>query len=241
MEADRHSKRMTEYTLEIFRRFSVRPQRGLDLCCGTGTAIAGFSRDGYLMAGLDGSRAMLSVAKKKLASHSVPLYHQTLPSIHIPRARGSRNPAQFDFVTSFYDSLNYLLTQRDLKTAFRSIFRHITPGGLFIFDMNTLAALKQLWDGQVFAGTRDDLAWVWENEYIPALQKAKCHASFFVKKGKHWERFYECHTERAYANIVIKRLLREVGFRVLGFYRCHTFERPTKETFRICVVARKPD
>ena len=240
MGADEHSIKMTEYCRQIFRKFKIKPTVGLDLCCGTGTAIERFADRGILMSGLDGSTEMLVQAAKKLKGRGVPLYHKQLPKFSILDPNDSRKRRSFDLVTCFYDSLNYLTTKRDLKTAFRSVYQHLRPGGWFIFDMNTPEALKILWGGQIFADARDDMAWIWKNEYNPKTRSAKCTTTFFDKKGTTWERFVEEHVERGWDNDEIKKMLTDAGFVVKGFYRCHTFNRPTKNTYRICAVAQRP-
>jgi len=236
---DRHSTKMVEYSFEIFRRFKIKATCGLDLCCGTGTAISLFLDQGKEMSGLDQSASMLAVAAKKLKGRKVKLYQKSLPKFKILESGDSCRVQSFDLITCFYDSLNYLKNARELKATFRSIYNHLTKGGWFIFDMNTPAALKILWGGQVYADTKDDLAWVWRNTYHEKTQSATCHTTFFVKRGKMWERFDEEHIERAYDNKTVLKLLREVGFQVKGFYRCFSFEKPKKGSYRICGVVKR--
>jgi SAM-dependent methyltransferase len=241
MGADRHSVTMTDYCRKIFRRFKIHPQTVLDLCCGTGSALQIFSDWGLTVAGLDQSTAMLAIAARKLKGRKITLYQKSLPRFALLDDGRVGVVRRFDLVTSFYDSLNYLTTARDLKAAFRSVYKHLEPGGWFIFDMNTEAALKILWGGQVYAGTMDDIAWVWRNNYLKGRHAAECHTTCFVRKGKLWERFDETHVERAYPNEKIASMLEAVGFHIRGFYRCHTFRKPTTNTYRICGVAQRPE
>ncbi len=236
--ADRHSARMVEYTFQIMHRFKIRPIQGLDLCCGTGTAIGLFLDRGLPMEGLDQSASMLAVASKKLAGRNVRLHQKALPSFRII-GRGGRGIQKYELITCFYDSLNYMRNSRELKTAFRTVRRHLAHGGWFVFDMNTPAALRVVWGGQVYAGTQDDLAWVWKNTYHEKTMSALCHTTFFIRRGQLWERFDEEHLERAYENDRIIEWLRGAGFEVTGFYRCFTFQRPTKGTYRVCAVVRR--
>lgn len=236
MGADRHSLKMSEYTFVIVHRFNVEVNNVLDLCCGTGSAMKMFSELGWAVVGVDASAAMLEMAEEKLKGRRALLYNQTLPKIKIPFPTDQG----FDLVTSFYDSLNYLLRKSDLKGAFRAAYKHLRPGGLFVFDMNTEEALKIIWDGHVYADARDDLAWIWKNVYDEKKKTADCIADFFVKTGKNWERFTEVHTERAYKNSEIRAMLREVGFTVKGIYHCGTMEPATTKTYRIAVVAQRP-
>ncbi|HOP06295.1 MAG TPA: class I SAM-dependent methyltransferase [candidate division Zixibacteria bacterium] len=238
MSADRHSEQMTEYCRSIFNRLKIQPQRGLDLCCGTGTAIEIFTDWGITMSGLDGSSSMLAVAARKLKGRGVKLYHKRLPKFRL-LDRDRPVPVTFDLVTSFYDSLNYIQTQKDLRATFRSVAEHLEPGGWFIFDMNTEAALTQIWGGQVYADAHEDIAWVWKNDYDARRHRATCQTTCFYREGTHWARFDELHTERAYPNETIVKLLKATGFEVRGLYNCGTFRKPTRNCYRIAVVARK--
>ncbi len=240
MGADHHSVMMTDYCRKIFRRFNIHPQTVLDLCCGTGTALQIFADWGLKVTGLDQSAPMLAIAARKLKGRKITLYQKSLPRFALLDKGHASIVRRFDLVTSFYDSLNYLTNARDLKAAFRSVYRHLTPGGWFIFDMNTEASLKILWGGQVYAGAMDEIAWIWQNNYLKGRHAAECHTTCFVRKGKLWERFDETHIEKAYPNEKISSMLEAVGFEIRGFYKCHTFRKPTANTCRVCGVVQKP-
>lgn len=239
MGADLHSVKMTEYTFRLIRKFDIEVSDLLDLCCGTGAALQIFHERDYRVCGLDGSAAMLTRAKKKLEGAKVPLVRQTLPRFFIPEKNRSKKPRLFDLVTCYFDSLNYLKNKADLKAAFQSVSRHLRKGGWFIFDMNTPEALKTLWGSQCYAGSDRNLAWIFQNDYRPEKPSAACHVTLFVKENGRWQRWEESHIEYGYENNEIKKLLRESGFTVKGFYSCFTFEKPGKRTTRIAAVARK--
>lgn len=237
MGADRHSIHMVEYCQKIFKKFRIDPHTGLDLCCGTGTAIKLFAEIGLKMSGLDASAEMLTQAAAKLKKEKATLYHKSLPKFKL--LDDNQQPVQFDLVTSFYDSLNYLKSEKELGITFQSVADHLKEGGWFIFDMNTPESLKTLWDEHTYAGVKDDMAWVWRNEYDKKKKRAACHATFFKKEGKLYERFDETHYEQGYTNSVIKDLLKKAGFVVKGFYDCYGFSKPGRKCYRIAVVAQK--
>lgn len=240
MDADRHSRLMVDYTFRIMSKLEIEATDVLDVCCGTGSAVKAFADHRYNVAGLDQSREMLAVAKQKLAGTGAVLYRKSLPRFEIKKGGRAKGVRQFDLVTSYFDSLNYMLTAKDLKSAFQSVAKHTRPGGWFVFDMNTPHALKYMWDDDIHATDSKELSTIWVNEFDEKTGIATCYAGFFVKKrGNVWERFDETHYERAYANGHIRKMLRETGFTVRGFYRCFYFEPPTNTTNRICVVAQR--
>ena len=52
---------------------------------------------------------------------------------------------EFDCVTSWFDSLNYLLHVEELAAAFKQVAAHLAPGGYFLFAMNTLYGITVQW------------------------------------------------------------------------------------------------
>lgn len=238
MGADHFSLRMAEYTLRILRKFELRPADGLDICCGTGSAIRYFTENGLRMAGVDRSRRMLAQARAKLDGQGVRLYCQALPKLSLQERGRVR---QFDLATCFYDSLNYLTTERELGAAFKAVYAHLRPGGHFVFDMNTPHALKTIWGSPTtYAGAKDDLAWIFRNHYHADTASADCITTFFVREGRAWVRFDETHTEQGYPDRTIKALLHKAGFRIRGYYRCLSFDKPGRTTDRIAVLVRRP-
>ena len=66
------------------------------------------------------------------------------------------------------DSLNYLTRPADVQRTFRRLHLFIAPGGLLVFDINTVAKLAAL-DGQVFLDETEDTYCVWRTEYHRGL------------------------------------------------------------------------
>ncbi|MDZ4724208.1 MAG: methyltransferase domain-containing protein [candidate division Zixibacteria bacterium] len=244
MGADKHSIAMVDYTMLLLSVFEKDVSTCLDLCCGTGTALKLFDQRGIQMSGLDGSQEMLDRADEKLLGREIPLYCQRLPHVAIselqPRQRNNKvQTARFDLITSFYDALNYLLTEKELLKTFRAVYRHLQADGYFIFDMNTPHALATIWNNTNWSGVKDDIAWFWQNRFDAVTGIATCNTTFFYRQAGSWERFEELHTECAYPNSRIKQLLAVAGFHVRGIYNCFTLERPNNKSTRVCFVARR--
>lgn len=233
MGSDRFSARMFTYTEQLLGRLGYHPKSVLDLACGTGTAALKWAARDLVTFGIDGSRHMLAVARRKARENKLKINfsHQPLTAFTLSKP--------VDMVTCYFDSLNYLLTESDLAACFRSAAKALYPGGYFIFDMNTIEAMKVIWGAQVYADETPDLAWVWKNCYYPKSKTAEVKATFFVRKGKMWERFDEVHAEKGYSMTEIRRCLNGAGFEVVQVYDCFTFRKPKPDCLRIAFVARK--
>lgn len=233
MGSDRFSKRMFDYTQQILSRLPYCPHAVLDLACGTGTAATLWAESGVAVFGIDGSAHMLTIARKKAKKRRVRVLfsRQPLTSFSVKRP--------VDLVSCYFDSLNYLLTVKDLTNCFKCVKRALRPNGYFIFDMNTPEAMKVLWGSQIYGDATADLAWIWKNLFYPKLSQAELKATFFVRRGRVWERFDEVHTERGYRPAEIKKALAAAGLKTVYVYECLEFSRPRRDSCRVAVVAQK--
>ncbi len=51
---------------------------------------------------------------------------------------------KFDIILCMYDSINHLEEYQDWINTFGCAYNHLNPGGVFIFDMNTMEKLDHL-------------------------------------------------------------------------------------------------
>ncbi len=235
MGSDKFSTRMFAYTQQILAQMKYQPKSVLDLACGTGTAAMMWAINNVVTFGIDGSAPMLAVARRKARKKKarIRFTRQPLTSFCLPRP--------VDLITCYYDSLNYLLSPKDLIACFRSAHQTLHPGGYFIFDVNTIEAMKVIWGSQVYGGETPDLAWIWRNCYFPRSKTAELKATFFERKGTKWERFDELHVERGYTPTEIRQALQTAGFGQVRVYECFTFKKPERKSLRIAVIARQGD
>ena len=94
-------------------------------------------------------------------------------------ARGSRSTTcarcpglgAFDLVCCLDDAVNYALGADELEATFAGFARNLAPGGVVVFDANSLAAYRTFFASMtVLAG--DDLVLVWEGHARPTSPPA---------------------------------------------------------------------
>lgn len=105
----------------------------LEIACGTG-AILKLMEKQYEVSGLDLSKEMLSIAKKKIKKGN--FYHKDMTSFLLDK--------KFDVILCIYDSINHLLKFADWVKVFKNSAEHLNQNGLFMFDVNTLAKFDRL-------------------------------------------------------------------------------------------------
>ena len=114
----------------IADRYGLRFTSAADVGCGTGTFVELLLRSGVQPVwGVDLSPAMLARAIAKNPQNEGRFLLQDI--------RELRLPASVDLLTCQFETLNYLLTDADLRTAFSRFAGVLAPGGYAVFDVAT--------------------------------------------------------------------------------------------------------
>lgn len=226
-------RQWVQYVRKIFKRFSWKPQRILDLATGTGAVALLLAQEGYHVTGVDIASRMVDIARVKAAQAG-----ETRATFLCQDAARLELPGRFDAVISLFDSLNYILTAHALQQTFAGVFRHLEPGGGFIFDLNSEHALERnlfsqdnFWDEQ--AGVKH----IWNAHYNPRTRIATVEMQFFLSDGR---TFREVHKERAHRHTDVVRWLIDAGFDFLDAYDAYSFLPAGIRSERIFYVAKKP-
>ena len=234
----RYSLNMAARLPAILARFGATPGAALDVACGQGQFAVALAQTGVVVSGLDQSAAMLAYARQRAAEAGVPL------DLHQGDMRTLPFREQFDLVTCWYDSLNYLLTPEDLGAAFRGAAASLRPGGLYVFDMNTRRALTVEWQAQACCLQQDapDRLEIHTNSMDYETGVASLRIICFRQEDDgRWIRDDEIHRQRGYPLTEIEALLRDAGLEVLACWgNLDDYSPPTADSNRVWFVARRP-
>lgn len=206
----------------------------LDLGCGTGTLTELLCQKGYDMIGVDNSPQMLEIAmEKREESGSGILYLlQDMRELELYSTVGT--------VLSVCDSLNYLLEEKELLQVFRLVDNYLYPGGLFLFDFNTVYKYSQVIGDAVIAENREDCSFIWENYYHEEEEINEYDLTVFVQEeGDRFRRFTENHFQRGYTPETMRRLVEQAGMRLLRLLDADTLGEVTDRSERVYVLARE--
>jgi SAM-dependent methyltransferase len=129
----------------LAREHGLRGRRALDVACGTGKSLAALLELGYEVVGCDGSAGMAAVARRKLGARA---------EVHVADMCELPVYGRFDLVTCLDDALNHLPSADHVERALRAIGTNLAPDGLLAFDVNTLAAYRDVGDRIVEDGGR---------------------------------------------------------------------------------------
>ena len=223
-------RRWARYVDSLFERHDFRPRTVLDVACGTGTLALELSELGYAMSGVDGSEAMLEVARRKAVQTEVeiPFVRRDM------RDLGDLGP--FDAVLCLYDSINYLRREEEIATFFRNTRRILHTGGTFVFDIcterNSLGYFRDSVEREHGAG----FSYTRKCRYDPETRTQFNH--FEIRLDGRKGAFEETHCQYIYALPQMLRLIQEGPFDLLGAYDGFSFRPGTEDASRIHFVLR---
>ncbi len=207
----------------------------LDLGCGTGTLTELMYRAGFDMIGVDNSEEMLEIAlRKRERSGSDILYLlQDMRELELYGTVGA--------VCSICDSLNYILEEKDMVKVFSLVNNYLYPGGIFLFDFNTVYKYEQVIGDATIAENREDCSFIWENYYDGESRINEYDLTVFVREpeGERFRRFAETHYQRGYTLEQMKGFLEEAGLLFVRALDADTREEVREQSERVYVIARE--
>jgi len=232
--ADVDYPRWADYLEKHFRTGKLPIRTVLDLACGTGSLTCLLAGRGYDMTGVDLSEEMLAVAMEKGRELTVPaplFLHQSMDKLDLYDT--------VDACVCCLDSVNYVTRPAVLRRAFQRVHLFLTPGGMFLFDINTPEKLKGL-DGQMFMDENEQAACIWRAEYSPRRRICTYGMDIFTRAGGNlWRREEEVHEEYAYTPEELVRYLEEAGFEDIRQFGNLSMRRPKVGEERIFARGRK--
>jgi SAM-dependent methyltransferase len=203
--------------------------RHLDLACGTGKALHFFSERGFRSTGVDVSMPMLQLSRSAEVASNV---HVVAGDVRTLPFRGT-----FDLLTSFYDSLNHLLTKDDLLDGFRAARRLMHPRSLFWFDMNHPRAYTEVWSiEEPFVSEGEDYRLQIETWFDRNSKLATGEVTGWRQLGDERIEINETHLQRSYSEREVRTLLRQAGLRVVEMFGFNPFDEGSRTLMKMFFV-----
>ena len=240
VEYEKRAQRL-HYLIRQYIRTETDGTLLTDLACGSGSLSEALARLGYDVIGVDNSPAMLSAAMEKKLKSGLPIQYLCQDMRELDMF------GTIDVTVCMLDSLNHLETLTDWQTVFEKVSLFAQPGGLFLFDMNTLYKHRNVLADQVFVFDTEKVFCTWENHLLEDNATVEEQLTFFERDGDCWYRSEELITERAFPVQTIEGLVRIAGLELVAEFDADTgLDTPeqlspvTETTERILFVCRKP-
>lgn len=222
----------SRYLIRMLEEHGIFDGLVLDLACGTGKMTRLLADAGYDMIGIDASPEMLMAAMEQEEEASGVLYLQQ-------DMRGFELYGTVRAVVSICDSMNYITEEEELLAVFSLVNNYLDPGGIFIFDLNTISKYEAL-GGACICENRKEASFIWENDYDEDRQLNEYSLTFFVREEDgRYQKFQETHLQRGYAVEAVRSLLEQAGMEFVACYGDNSFLPPKDDADRIWLVARE--
>lgn len=220
-----------QFILNLLQDRKITEGLVLELGCGTGKLMTLLGKAGFDMIGVDNSVEMLQIAREKTSQDFLYLLQDM---------REFELYGTVKAVISVCDSVNYITKKEELRKVFQLVNNYLDPEGLFIFDFNTEYKYRELIGETVIAEDREDVSFIWFNEYDEDSHLNDIDLKVFVQEeGDIYQKFQEEHIQRGYTLDEIKQLLEESGLIFLEAYEEYTTRAPQMDSGRIVVVAQE--
>ena len=225
-------ERRADFIEKLFRKSRITVHTVLDLACGTGTMTGIFTERGYELIAVDSSADMLAEAREKaydLKGEPPVFLNQSMPQLDLY--------GTVDAAICCLDSINYLTNPKDVQKTLKRLHLFIEPGGILVFDINSIAKLQSL-DGQVFLDETEDVYCVWRTEFEKRSSICTYWMDIFTRtEDGSWERDFEEHRQRAYEVEQLRLWLQEAGFTDIRTYGDCRMSAPRENEQRIYFTA----
>jgi len=207
-------ERMVERLPVLMERFKAHPRTILDLSCGDGAFAILLARQGFKVTGVNTSSWSLEYARSRAREEGLSI------GFLLQDLRNLSSDFRFDLATCWFDSLNTLLDEEELYKVFCNVQDVVQPGGVFLFEMNTIygLAVHWQWNPCYVHQESEEYFELHRPTYDYERNIATLRVTRFRRQGEFWQRVEEMVQERGYALEELRQVFRESGWEELACF-----------------------
>jgi SAM-dependent methyltransferase len=209
--------------LPELERHGLRRGHLLDVGCGTGKSFIPMLERGWEVTACDISASMVELARAKVGEAA---------ALSVADMRDLPAFGEFELVWALDDAVNYLLSAEELGQALSGMRANMAPGGLLMFDVNTLQAYRSFFaETQVVEAHGRRLTWRGRGstETPPgSISEASFGVEILAEDGGHEEIGTEMHRQRHFPEEEVLALMEGAGLECLEVFG-HGFDAIPKQ------------
>ncbi|MCW3980379.1 MAG: class I SAM-dependent methyltransferase [Candidatus Bathyarchaeota archaeon] len=204
----------------------------LDLCCGTGRHSILLSKKGLDIVGLDLSRKLLKIAKKKQKDNNVAVSFIRGEMRHLPFRNGA-----FVATISMFTSYGYLPSAEEDLKSMKEVTRILQPNGLFLIDVANREHLIEVFKKKDWGEFPD--FFMLEKRSLDTEQSSLHSRWILIDKKSRTERTF-IHNLRLYSYQKLRSMLSKIGMRIETVYGEYDHRQKFSEkSTRLIILARR--
>ena len=218
-----------QFIKSVMHEYVKNPVTVLELGCGTGKFGTKFSSDNYQILGIDKSFNMLQVAKTR-SFKNFRIICADIRNFYLKK--------KFDFIFSVHDTINYQLTDNEIKDILKSTKNAMHSGSIFMFDITTEYNIENNFNNKTAFYKNRGINVEWSNKYD---REKKYVISSFKMRHDNGKAYSEEHVQRIYSIDEIKSILKNEGFKILHICGDYTYNSPGADTVMVNFITKKRD
>jgi ubiquinone/menaquinone biosynthesis C-methylase UbiE len=212
-----------DFVVGVFRRFHVNVDRMLEVACGTGNHTKILVSRGYRVTGVDISKPVLEIARKKVkrGADFVQGDMKNLDAVV---------DGEYDAVLCLFSAISYNLTVSELKRTIRGFYGRLKEGGVVLFD--THFTKENFVDGYRDESAFDDGGVIGARISVSTRRANVGQISFtyLIKDGRKTVVLRnDLHRLGLFSPQKILRIMQEVGFVETRLYTGWSFVKPRRK------------
>jgi SAM-dependent methyltransferase len=208
----------------------------LDLGCGTGEHLEILSRDGHRCAGIDSSRQMLAVARRR-GNGAIEYDQRSVVDFDYFE--------EFDIVISLFGSLDYVLDDDEFDAVLWNIWRALRAGGVALLEIWNSFPILQIGSKELghVSTTRSGNVIIDRARGFKTISKSptivEVSYRYNVKEDDNEKILEDTHQMRAFSKDELELFAAKNGFRFKSFYANTSKEGFSDVSNRIIIVIEK--
>jgi SAM-dependent methyltransferase len=223
------------YIDSLLKKFSPGASSLVELGCGTGNHAEHLCAKGYSVTGLERSADMVELALQKNIKGFNPVV-KDITHFELPE--------EFDAAISLFHVISYLTGNEALLSCFRSVHRHLKPGGLFIFDIwYSPAVYAQKPETRIKRLENDTVKVTRLAEPVMHINRNVIDVNYEIimrdSATQQTEIFRETHPMRHFSIPEIALLANQTGFELAGHEEFLTGHTSGSDTWGVCLILKK--
>ncbi len=206
--------------LPKLRDHGLSGRRLLDVGCGTGKSFLPMLERGWQVTACDISPSMLGLAEAKAGNAA---------RLSVADMRELPVFGEFDLVWALDDAINYLLSGEELGKALSGMRANLAPGGLLMFDVNTLQTYRTFFAEEQCV-KRSGRRLLWRGQGLDDTAPGSISEARFEIEAEDGAADVETHVhrQRHFPESEVRELLEAAGLECLDAYG-HGFDAVPKQ------------
>lgn len=224
-------KNYLKETNYVLSHLKEKPYNILDIGCGTGSHLKFFNKKKIKTIGIDFSRKMIKIAKKK--NPDLKFFHKDAKNFSFEN--------KFDLITSLFHVTSYINKDKDLFKIFKNVKKHLNKNGTYIFDYWYREAVKKdkpYLRVKKFYIKNNEFIKISEPHFDKKLKEIDLNFYLIEKKRGKKRLFTEKHFMRSYNPNELFKILKLAGFKKMFAYEWLSNKKVNKNNWNACIVAR---